>query len=277
MRDHFFFFLLLLWAQRIIILLLLSPYHQSMTPRCTSGPTDRHRACSYSTSAFMTKKQKKISATMANPLKADGRMVTDENKRTQGKPRRRRVETGIEVTMPADKPLPETAILADNTFYFQQRRGRLDLKRISRINVERVIEDVDIDTLQSVLESIAFADLNVDDLAHYADDHFVKLFRLSQLIIEYLLNVQNALLTYAKDAEDEYSKIEAACKEGERRLRSRKEKMSGLKKELKRNRKTISTYERLLKQKSLERPARVGTTTQTSLILAGNNMLLWTM
>ena len=207
----------------------------------------------------MTKKQKKISATMANPLKADGRMVTDENKRTQGKPRRRRVETGIEVTMPADKPLPETAILADNTFYFQQRRGRLDLKRISRINVERVIEDVDIDTLQSVLESIAFADLNVDDLAHYADDHFVKLFRLSQLIIEYLLNVQNALLTYAKDAEDEYSKIEAACKEGERRLRSRKEKMSGLKKELKRNRKTISTYEKLLKQKSLERPARVGT------------------
>ena len=98
------------------------------------------------------------------------------------------------------------------------------MKRISRINVERVIEDVDIDTLQSVLESIAFADLNVDDLAHYADDHFVKLFRLSQLIIEYLLNVQNALLTYAKDAEDEYSKIEAACKEGERRLRSRKRK-----------------------------------------------------
>ena len=32
----------------------------------------------------------------------------------------------------------QTAILAENTFYFQQRRGRLDLRAIARIDIERV-------------------------------------------------------------------------------------------------------------------------------------------
>ena len=159
---------------------------------------------------------------------------------------------GINVTIPGTEPVAETAVLAENTFYFQQRRGRLDLRSISRIDIERVIEDVDIDTLQSHLEAVAFADLDADDLAHYADEHFIKLFRLSQLIIEYLLNVQNALLTYAKDAEEETGKIEAACREGERRLRSRKKKMDILKKEVKQNRKVITTYEALLTQKSAQ-------------------------
>ena len=70
---------------------------------------------------------------------------------------------GINVTIPGTEPVAETAVLAENTFYFQQRRGRLDLRSISRIDIERVIEDVDIDTLQSHLEAVAFADLDADD------------------------------------------------------------------------------------------------------------------
>jgi hypothetical protein len=154
-------------------------------------------------------------------------------------------------------PVGQTAVLAENNFYFQQRRGRLDLRSIARVDVERVIEDVDIDTLQSFLEPIAFSDLDVDDMSRHSDEHFVTLFRLSQLIIEYLLNVQNSLLTYAKDAESETEKLEAAAREGNRRLKSRKKAMESLRREIKLNRKTIATYEEVMKQKSAAHVQRV--------------------
>jgi hypothetical protein len=191
---------------------------------------------------------------VATTVVKDKHMQRRRRKKDQYNPSRTTQDRtpGIAVSIPGMEPIAETAVLAENTFYFQQRRGRLDLRSIARIDIDRVIEDVDIDTLQSHLESIAFADLCADDLAHYADEHFIKLFRLSQLTIEYLLNVQNALLTFAKDAEEETEKIEAACREGERRLRSRKKKMNILKKEIKHNRKVITTYEALLKQKAVQ-------------------------
>lgn len=39
-------------------------------------------------------------------------------------------------------------ILRRKSFYFQQRTGKLDMRAIGRVDVERVIKDVDIDTLQ---------------------------------------------------------------------------------------------------------------------------------
>lgn len=34
------------------------------------------------------------------------------------------------------------------TFYFQQRNGRLDIRRLARLDLDRVVEDVDIDALE---------------------------------------------------------------------------------------------------------------------------------
>ena len=183
---------------------------------------------------------------------ADGsENVPQNNGRSRRKQKSKDVRRAFEHAVKQELPA-QTAVLAENTFYFQQRRGRLDLRAIARIDIERVIADVDIDTLQSNLESIAFSDLDADDLSHYSDEHFVTLFRLAQLIIEYLLNVQNALLTYSKDAESETARLEAAAKEGELRLKSRKKQMESLRREIKQNRRTIKTYEEVLRQKTSE-------------------------
>lgn len=39
-------------------------------------------------------------------------------------------------------------ILKRKSFYFQQRTAKLDMRAIGRVDVERVVKDVDIDTLQ---------------------------------------------------------------------------------------------------------------------------------
>ena len=84
----------------------------------------------------------------------------------------------------------DAATFAQNAFFFQQRRGKLDMRSLARVDVERVIEEVDVGTLQMHLENLTFSDLCTEDMVAYTDEHFLKLFRLSQLTIEYLLNVQ---------------------------------------------------------------------------------------
>lgn len=39
-------------------------------------------------------------------------------------------------------------ILRRKSFYFQQRSGKLDMRAIGRVDIETVVKDVDIDTLQ---------------------------------------------------------------------------------------------------------------------------------
>lgn len=48
---------------------------------------------------------------------------------------------------------------------------------------------------QAHLENIVFADVTEDDLRLYSDACFLNLFRLSQLLLEYLLSVQDTLAT----------------------------------------------------------------------------------
>jgi len=83
---------------------------------------------------------------------------------------------------------------SSSSFYFKQRNIKLDLRLLTNIDIDRIIKDVDIDTLQSKLELLTFSDLNENDLKHYTDSNIIKLFRLSQLIIEYLLYSQDRLV-----------------------------------------------------------------------------------
>lgn len=148
----------------------------------------------------------------------------------------------------------DATVFAQSAFYFQQRRGKLDMRSLARIDIEQVIEETDVGTLQLHLENLTFADLTTDDMTSYTDEHFLKLFRMSQLTIEYLLNVQNALLTYSRSVEEETERLKAAADEGERRLKSRHSKVNSLKRSLKQQRETLKTYESLLKQQQKQQP-----------------------
>lgn len=79
------------------------------------------------------------------------------------------------------------------TFSFRPRRGTLDLRILNRLDVDRIAACVDIDALQRHVENLAFACLTEEDLAAHSDQAVIKGFRLAQLTIEYLLNVQDCL------------------------------------------------------------------------------------
>ena len=69
---------------------------------------------------------------------------------------------------------------------------------------------MDIETLQYQLENIAFGELHEEDLRLHPDITIVKAFKLAQLIIEYLLNVQDTLALHTTKLAEGYQKLK--CK-----------------------------------------------------------------
>ena len=140
------------------------------------------------------------------------------------------------------------SLLQHKSFYFQQRRGSLNLRSISRVDVDKVIRDVDIDTLQSFLENITFSDLGEEELRLYSDDAFLRLFQLTQLTIEYLLNVQDTLASNLDSLAQKYSRKKRELERVKLNVKERDEEVERLKREGRRKRKTVRAYEAMLRK-----------------------------
>ena len=64
-------------------------------------------------------------------------------------------------------------------FRFQRRHGRLDWRKLSSVDIDRVMRDVELDALEDNLENITFAEISEDDLRYFTDSNFLKLFRMA--------------------------------------------------------------------------------------------------
>lgn len=86
---------------------------------------------------------------------------------------------------PRKSSAPSTVM---DSFVFQERRGKLDLRAISRVDIDKVIEEGDIGTLQTHLDNITFCKLDAADLkrcgaipgvaarfTHFYCDYFIRL------------------------------------------------------------------------------------------------------
>ncbi|KAJ3235897.1 Zinc finger protein dzip1 [Chytriomyces hyalinus] len=90
-------------------------------------------------------------------------------------------------------------------FYFKRRTERLDWRLLASLQVDRVQREVDILALQEIMENVTFCDLDSEDI-RYVDPNFVKLIKIAQLIIEYLIHTQDYLAAsqgaLSKDLQD---------------------------------------------------------------------------
>jgi len=71
-------------------------------------------------------------------------------------------------------------------------------------DIDRIATEMDLRSLESILQNITYSHLDREDLERMGDAHFVKLFRLSQLSIEYLIYTQNYLETLTKSLDFHY-------------------------------------------------------------------------
>ncbi|XP_008072889.1 zinc finger protein DZIP1L-like, partial [Carlito syrichta] len=85
-----------------------------------------------------------------------------------------------------------------HSFQFQPRRGNINWRSISALDVDRVARELDVATLQAHVTGITFCNLEQEvclQCGQAVDPALLKVLRLAQLTIEYLWHCQDCLST----------------------------------------------------------------------------------
>nr|XP_055191911.1 cilium assembly protein DZIP1 isoform X1 [Nyctereutes procyonoides]XP_055191912.1 cilium assembly protein DZIP1 isoform X1 [Nyctereutes procyonoides]XP_055191913.1 cilium assembly protein DZIP1 isoform X1 [Nyctereutes procyonoides] len=138
-------------------------------------------------------------------------------------------------------------------FQFRPRLESVDWRRLSAIDVDKVAGAVDVLTLQENIMNITFCKLEDEKCPHCqsgVDPVLLKLIRLAQLTIEYLLHSQEFLTSQLHHLEE---RLRLSLEEGEQ-SRTLLTKQAGeiklLKEECKRRKKMISTQQLMIEAKA---------------------------
>ena len=110
------------------------------------------------------------------------------------------------------------------------------------------MKDVDIDTLQVFLENLTFSDLHEDDLRYLTDPLVVKLFRISQMTIEYLLYCQEQIATELQHSTEKYTEKKKNILRKRQEVVELEERNRRLKADIKLKKRNLNTLEDMLKE-----------------------------
>lgn len=144
---------------------------------------------------------------------------------------------------------PSSGASAVLPFKFRPRRESVDWRRISALDVDLVVSQLDVDVLQEHIGTVTFCSLEGERCQRCqspVDPALIKLFRLAQLTVEWLLHCQEFLALSVRTAEE---RVAAAEREREQLLaqqRKQEEKVKALSTELKQRKKVIRTQQSML-------------------------------
>ena len=114
-------------------------------------------------------------------------------------------------------------------------------------DVDKISEQCDLRQLESLLQNITYANLDRDDMERLGDENFIKLFRLSQMSIEYLMYTQNYLECLTRTLDLQYKNSHEQTKDIREKTQRYNTELFNLKKENQIKSKTLATYEYLIK------------------------------
>lgn len=134
-------------------------------------------------------------------------------------------------------------------FKFCTRRESVDWRRINAIDVDRVSGELDFQMLQEHIAGVAFCSLEGErclNCQSHVDPALLKLFRLAQLTIQYLLHSQDCLALSLQTAQEQLQ-IEAKEKQ-HLQVQLQKQCQDGklLKEELKQRKKIIASQQAMI-------------------------------
>lgn len=137
------------------------------------------------------------------------------------------------------------------TFKFQLRHESIDWRRISTLDVDRVARELDVATLQENIAGVTFCNLDREACSRCGqpvDPVLLKVLRLAQLIIEYLLHCQDCLSASVAQLEARLQASLGQQERGQQELGRQADELKGVREESRRRRKMISTLQQLLLQ-----------------------------
>nr|XP_020441156.1 zinc finger protein Dzip1-like [Monopterus albus] len=138
-------------------------------------------------------------------------------------------------------------------FKFCPRREIVDWRRINAVDIDLVASQIDVDALQEHLTTVTFCSLDGERCQRCqspVDPALVKLFRLAQLTVEWLLHCQECLTLKLRAVEERLTASSKECEQLLAQQKEQEEKVKMLTSELKQRKKIIRTQQSMFAPQS---------------------------
>uniref|UniRef100_A0A2K5PNL0 Cilium assembly protein DZIP1 n=1 Tax=Cebus imitator TaxID=2715852 RepID=A0A2K5PNL0_CEBIM len=148
---------------------------------------------------------------------------------------------------------PSSALGPLPFFQFKPRLESVDWRRLSAIDVDKVAGAVDVLTLQENIMNITFCKLEDEKCPHCqsgVDPVLLKLIRLAQFTIEYLLHSQEFLTSQLHTLEERLRLSHCDCEQSKNLLSKQAGEIKMLKEECKRRKKMIASQQLMIEARA---------------------------
>nr|XP_010337100.1 zinc finger protein DZIP1 isoform X4 [Saimiri boliviensis boliviensis] len=148
---------------------------------------------------------------------------------------------------------PSSALGPLPFFQFRPRLESVDWRRLSAIDVDKVAGAVDVLTLQENITNITFCKLEDEKCPHCqsgVDPVLLKLIRLAQFTIEYLLHSQEFLTSQVHTLEERLRLSHCDCEQSKNLLSKQAGEIKMLKEECKRRKKMIASQQLMIEARA---------------------------
>ncbi|GFO28330.1 Zinc finger protein dzip1 [Plakobranchus ocellatus] len=131
-------------------------------------------------------------------------------------------------------------------FSFRKRVERVDWRRIASVDVDTIARTLDFTTLQDNIMNITFCNLESELDIRSIDPNFVKLFKLAQLTIEYLLHSQEYLASLCASMEEKSKQSDQETEKVKAELETLQKEVAEVKKESHKRKKLLIAQQQLM-------------------------------
>ncbi|XP_071950336.1 uncharacterized protein [Antedon mediterranea] len=129
------------------------------------------------------------------------------------------------------------------SFRFSRRTERLDWRKIAAVDVDRIKADADWSVLQQNIQHVTYCNIDQELDLRSVDSTFVKLFKLAQMIIEYLMISQEHLGSVVSTLEQKLAKMVEAHSNVTMKISKQTEELKQVKQENKRRKKMLASQQ----------------------------------
>ncbi|XP_033759384.1 zinc finger protein Dzip1-like [Pecten maximus] len=132
------------------------------------------------------------------------------------------------------------------SFAFRKRFERVDWRKIASVDINQIAQTLDFNALQENIMNITFCNIEAELDLRMVDPNFVKLFKLAQLSIEYLLHSQEYLTGVIASVEEKMKKSQEEQNEVKQAEDKLKQQLADVKKESHKRKKLLMAQQQLI-------------------------------
>ncbi|XP_072034402.1 uncharacterized protein [Amphiura filiformis] len=129
---------------------------------------------------------------------------------------------------------------------FRSRQERVDWRRLASIDVDRIRREYDTSVLQEFVNNVTYCDIEQETDLRTIDPNFIKLFKLAQLIIEYLIHSQSYLSNSVEVVQEQLNQANESHNATKQEFTKLNDELHKAKQESRKRRKQITAQQSIM-------------------------------